>query len=63
MFVDSGSVIGIGVLGTFISACLGKDFAIRVPPYREWSGRYRRDPDGHRRPLAGGCNVVVSSMP
>lgn len=59
IFVDSGSVIGIGfVLGAFISACLGKDFAIRVPPYREMvkaviAGILM----GIGATLAGGCNV------
>ncbi len=59
IFVNSGSVIGIGfVLGAFISACLGKDFAIRVPPYREMvkaviAGILM----GIGATLAGGCNV------
>ena len=36
IFVNSGSVIGIGfIAGAFISACMGKDFALRIPPYRE----------------------------
>ena len=36
IFSGSGSVIGLGfIAGTFISACLGKDFAFRIPPYRE----------------------------
>jgi len=59
IFVDSGSVIGIGfVAGAFISACLGKDFALRVPPYREMvkaviAGILM----GIGATLAGGCNV------
>ncbi len=59
IFVNSGSVIGIGfVLGAFISACLGKDFALRVPPYREMvkaviAGILM----GIGATLAGGCNV------
>lgn len=59
IFVDSGSVIGIGfVLGAFISACLGKDFALRIPPYREMvkaviAGILM----GIGATLAGGCNV------
>lgn len=59
IFVDSGSVIGIGfVAGAFISACLGKDFAFRVPPYREMvkaviAGVLM----GVGATLAGGCNV------
>jgi hypothetical protein len=56
---DSGSVIGIGfVAGAFISACLGKDFAFRIPPYREMvkaviAGTFM----GVGAALAGGCNV------
>ncbi len=59
IFVDSGSVIGLFfVLGAFISACLGKDFALRVPPYREMvkaviAGILM----GIGATLAGGCNV------
>lgn len=59
IFVSSGSVIGIGfVVGAFISACLGKDFALRVPPYREMlkaviAGILM----GIGATLAGGCNV------
>lgn len=55
----TGSVIGIGfVVGAFISACLGKDFAIRIPPYREMvkaviAGILM----GIGATLAGGCNV------
>lgn len=56
---STGSVIGIGfVVGAFISACLGKDFAFRIPPYREMvkaviAGILM----GVGSALAGGCNV------
>ncbi|MCF8056088.1 MAG: YeeE/YedE family protein [Desulfocapsa sp.] len=56
---SSGSVIGIGfIAGAFISACLGKDFALRIPPYREMvkavlAGIFM----GIGAALAGGCNV------
>ncbi|MDR0476327.1 MAG: YeeE/YedE family protein [Desulfobulbaceae bacterium] len=59
IFADSGSVIGLGfVLGAFISACLGKEFALRVPPYREMlkaviAGILM----GIGAALAGGCNI------
>ncbi len=59
IFINSGSVIGIGfVAGAFISACLGKDFALRIPPYREMvkaviAGLLM----GVGASLAGGCNV------
>lgn len=59
IFVNSGSVIGIGfVVGAFISACVGKDFALRVPPHREMvkaviAGVLM----GVGASLAGGCNV------
>lgn len=57
--ISSGSVIGIGFVGgAFISACLGKDFAFRFPPYRELvkaviAGILM----GIGAALAGGCNV------
>ncbi len=56
---NTGSVIGIGfIAGAFISACLGKDFAFRIPPYREMvkaviAGILM----GVGATLAGGCNV------
>ncbi len=56
---STGSVIGIGfIVGAFISACLGKDFAFRIPPYREMvkaviAGILM----GIGAALAGGCNV------
>ena len=59
ILVNSGSVIGIGfVIGAFISACLGKEFALRIPPYREMvkaviAGILM----GIGASLAGGCNV------
>jgi uncharacterized membrane protein YedE/YeeE len=59
IFISSGSVIGLGfVAGAFISACLGKDFALRIPPYREMvkaviAGVLM----GIGATLAGGCNV------
>lgn len=59
IFINSGSVIGIGfVLGAFISSCLGKDFAFRIPPHREMvkaviAGILM----GIGASLAGGCNV------
>jgi len=59
IFSGSGSVIGIGfIAGAFISACLGKDFALRIPPYREMvkavlAGILM----GVGATLAGGCNV------
>lgn len=59
IFTSSGSVIGIGFIGgAFISACLGKDFALRIPPYREMvkavlAGILM----GVGATFAGGCNV------
>ena len=56
---STGSVIGVGfIAGAFISACLGKDFAFRIPPYREMvkaviAGILM----GIGAALAGGCNV------
>ena len=59
IFSGSGSVIGIGfVLGAFVSACLGKDFALRVPPYREMvKAAIAGILMGIGSTLAGGCNV------
>ena len=56
---DSGSVIGIGfIAGAFISACLGKDFAFRIPPYREMvKSVFAGILMGVGATLAGGCNV------
>lgn len=59
IMVSSGSVIAIGfIIGAFISACLGKEFALRIPPYREMvkaiiAGILM----GIGATLAGGCNV------
>lgn len=59
IFVSQGSVIGIGfVAGAFISACLGGNFALRIPPYREMvkaviAGLLM----GIGATMAGGCNV------
>jgi len=59
IFINSGSVIGLGfIAGAFISACLGKEFALRIPPYREMvkaviAGILM----GIGASLAGGCNV------
>ena len=56
---SSGSIIGIGfVAGAFISACLGTDFAFRIPPVLElvkavFAGIFM----GVGAALAGGCNV------
>jgi hypothetical protein len=55
----SGSVIGIGfILGAFLSANLGQNFAIRIPPFLEMlkavvAGILMGTGAG----LAGGCNV------
>ena len=59
LFSNSGSVIGIGfVLGAFISACLGRDFALRIPPYREMAKAVIAGIlMGIGSALAGGCNV------
>jgi len=59
IFQDSGSVIGIGfIAGAFISACLGKDFAFRIPPYREMvKAMIAGILMGVGSTLAGGCNV------
>ncbi len=59
ILINSGSVIGIGfVAGAFVSACLGNDFAIRIPPVLEMckavaAGVFM----GVGATLAGGCNV------
>ncbi len=57
--ISSGSVIGIGFIGgAFLSACLGGQFALRFPPYREivkgiLAGIFM----GVGAAFAGGCNV------
>lgn len=59
VFAHSGSIIGIGfVAGAFLSACLGGDFAFRIPPPLEMvkavvAGLIM----GVGASLAGGCNV------
>jgi len=59
ILLDSGSVIGIGfLLGAFVSACLGKEFALRVPPYREMAKAVIAGIlMGIGAALAGGCNI------
>ncbi|MBI5557606.1 MAG: YeeE/YedE family protein [Deltaproteobacteria bacterium] len=59
IFSDTGSVIGIGfVAGAFVSACLGNDFAFRVPPVLEMcKGVVAGVFMGIGSALAGGCNV------
>ncbi len=56
---NSGSIIGIGFVGgAFISACLGTDFAIRIPPVLEmFKGVIAGIFMGIGAALAGGCNV------
>lgn len=57
--ISSGSVIGLGFIGgAFLSACLGGQFALRFPPYREVvkaviAGILM----GVGSAFAGGCNV------
>lgn len=59
ILAHSGSVIGIGFVGgAFVSACLGNNFAFRIPPYREMvkaviAGTLM----GIGATMAGGCNV------
>ncbi len=59
IFVDSGSVIGIGFLaGSFLSAFAGGQFAFRFPPYREAvKGAIAGILMGVGSAFAGGCNV------
>ncbi len=59
ILMNSGSVIGIGfVAGAFLSACLGNDFAIRIPPVLEMcKGIVAGILMGIGSTLAGGCNV------
>ncbi len=59
ILANSGSVIGIGfVAGAFLSACLGNDFAIRIPPALEMcKGIIAGILMGIGSTLAGGCNV------
>lgn len=59
LLFNTGSVIGLGFVGgSFISACLGGQFAFRFPPIREYvkaiiAGILM----GVGAALAGGCNV------
>ena len=59
ILANSGSIIGIGFIGgAFVSACLGNNFAFRIPPYREMvkaviAGILM----GVGAAVAGGCNV------
>lgn len=56
---DSGSVIGIGFAGgAFLSACLGSNFALRIPPRLEMvKGLMGGIFMGIGAAFAGGCNV------
>ncbi|MBU0675798.1 MAG: YeeE/YedE family protein [Proteobacteria bacterium] len=56
---NSGSVIGIGFVGgAFLSACLGNNFAFRIPPVLEMcKGVVAGLLMGVGAALAGGCNV------
>ncbi len=56
---NTGSVIGIGfIVGAFISACLGGQFAFRFPPVREYiKAMIAGVLMGIGAALAGGCNV------
>ncbi|MDR9501683.1 MAG: YeeE/YedE thiosulfate transporter family protein [Desulfurivibrionaceae bacterium] len=56
---SSGSIIGIGFIGgAFISACLGGEFAFRIPPRLELlKGVVAGILMGVGAALAGGCNV------
>jgi uncharacterized membrane protein YedE/YeeE len=58
-WVDSGSVIGIGFAGgAFLSACLGSNFALRIPPVLEMvKGAVAGIFMGIGAAFAGGCNV------
>ncbi|HFQ89760.1 MAG TPA: YeeE/YedE family protein [Desulfobulbus sp.] len=59
IWYNSGSVIGLGFVGgAFLSACLGGQFALRFPPFREYvkaiiAGILM----GIGAALAGGCNI------
>ncbi|MBM9536764.1 YeeE/YedE thiosulfate transporter family protein [Desulfobulbus alkaliphilus] len=56
---NTGSVIGIGlIVGAFISACLGGQFALRFPPIREYvKAMIAGVLMGVGAALAAGCNV------
>jgi len=59
ILVNSGSVIGLGfVAGAFISACLGGDFAIRIPPRLELvKAVFAGILMGIGSAMSGGCNI------
>ncbi len=59
LLLNTGSVIGIGFVGgAFISACLGGQFAFRIPPKLEMvKGIFAGIFMGVGATLAGGCNV------
>ena len=59
ILTNTGSVIGIGfVAGAFISACLGNNFAFRVPPVLEMAKAVVAGLlMGLGAALSGGCNV------
>ncbi|MBU0482362.1 MAG: YeeE/YedE family protein [Proteobacteria bacterium] len=56
---NSGSVIGVGFIGgAFVSACLGNNFAFRIPPVLEMvKAVIAGGLMGVGAALAGGCNV------
>ena len=59
IFLNTGSVIGLGFIGgAFVSACLGGDFAFRIPPRLElakavFAGIFM----GIGSAMCGGCNI------
>ncbi|OGQ87349.1 MAG: YeeE/YedE family protein [Deltaproteobacteria bacterium RIFOXYD12_FULL_56_24] len=59
IFVNGGSIIGLGFVGgAFLSACLGNNFAFRIPPVLEMvKGVAAGICMGVGAALAGGCNV------
>ena len=59
IFVNSGSIIGIGFVGgAFLSACFGNNFAFRIPPVLEMvKAVVAGICMGIGATLAGGCNV------
>jgi hypothetical protein len=59
IFINSGSIIGLGFVGgAFLSACLGNNFAFRIPPVLEMvKGVAAGICMGVGASLAGGCNV------
>ncbi|MBW1965693.1 MAG: YeeE/YedE family protein [Deltaproteobacteria bacterium] len=59
VLLNTGSVIGLGfVAGAFISACMGGDFAIRIPPRLELAkGVFAGIFMGIGSAMCGGCNI------